>query len=589
MSLIKDVKELENLLNIRLTKKQKKVFNRKELYVLWGGSMSSGKSFLASFMALYYALGHDGATCLIGRKFYISLTKTTAISFENLLRKLPKGWLIRHNKTEGYYEFKNGSRVYFVGLADSFESLDKIRGMELIFAAIDECQDLDNNSAFKMIAGRLRQRIKGVKPKMLLTCNPTRKKWLIDLFINHRKRDFYFLKAFPKDNPHLPEDYIRNQKKVLSDIEFKILILGSWEDAQIEDCLFSKEKIDEVVKNKKHVKGSTSYGIDVSLAGTSVVAKKSGNKVTIPVVLKNSNIDELMEKIGKTVKNKNTPIYVDAIGEGAGLAVILEREKYNVIKVRQSELAMDSDKYFNQRAENYDRLNQMLEEGLNLQNDAELINQMLMTKKDFSKDNRIKIESKKALHDRKQSPDKLDAVVLSCIGGGGLEEDEDESELSISINQWSALKSNLSRLKNEMTDIEKNKQISFIKKNEQDFIERGLIKRRWREYRREYDKLIRIWNMVTEKGYGENDIWMLKSRPMGYTYGTPIPHLRERFTGKEDNPNVDVEIRIKGLERTNSRSGEVARGVGRSPGLGGGTLISNEDLFGGKSVKDLNE
>jgi hypothetical protein len=338
------------------------------------------------------------------------------------------------------------------------------------------------------------------------------------------------------------------------------------------------------------VKGGTSYGIDISLVGTTVMAKKSGNKITIPLVLKNSNIDELMEKIGKIVKSKSTPIYVDAIGEGAGLAVILEREKYNVIKVRQSEQANDYDKYFNQRAENYDRLNQLLDEGLNLLNDIELINQMLMTKKDFSKDNRIKIESKKALHDRKQSPDLLDAVVLSCIGGG-LEEDEgDESELSISIKQWATLKGSLSYLEREMFDIEKHKQISYIKKNEKNFIEQGLIGTKWREYRNEYDRLIKIWNRVTEKGWKEDNIWRLSSREMGYTYDTPIPHLRERFTGKEDNPNVDVEIHIKGLEKADNYSEETAaRSIKRSPGLGGGTLISNEDLFGSGNVKDWNK
>lgn len=421
--IIKNVKGLEKLLKIKLTEKQKRVFNRKEKYLLWGGSSAAGKSFLLSFMSLYYALMYGGSVSLIGRKFQSSLVKTTQISFQNLLNKLPEDFLIRHDKGEGYFEFKNHSRVYFVGLAESRESLKKLTGIELIFAGVDECQDFDDDSVFLFLVKRLRQKIEEASPKMLLTCNPNRKKWILDLWMGRKKKDFCFLRALPKDNKeNLPKGYLGAQKRVLPRLQYKILILGSWEDAQIEDCLFDREKIEEARKREDFRKGGTSYGIDVSLKGLTVVAKKSGNRITLPIILRNSTIEEFMKEIENEIRDKGLPIYVDSIGEGAGVCVVLEREKYNVIRINQSERALDDDRYYNLRAENYYKLCLMLNE-LILPESRELRDQMLLCKKDLSREGRLKIESKVSLHHKNQSPDLLDAVVL-CVSGEGKEESE---------------------------------------------------------------------------------------------------------------------------------------------------------------------
>ncbi len=422
--MIKGIKELEKLLKIKLNDKQRRVFNRKEKYLLWGGSSAAGKSFLLSFLALYYALKYSGATCLIGRKFQSSLTKTTQVSFQNLVKKLPKDYVIRHDKTFGYFEFKNSSRVYFAGLSDSHESLQKLRGIELIFAGVDECQDFGSDKEFLFLTSRLRQKIEGASAKLLLTTNPTRQKWIIDKWISGRKKkDFAFIKALPKDNKqNLPRNYLRDQKSVLPELQYKILILGSWEDAQIENCLFDRDEIEEARKREDFKKGKIAYGIDISLKGTTAIAKKSGNKITLPVVLNNVDIDEFMTAIEEEIKDKGLPIYIDSIGEGAGVAVVLEREKFNVKRINQSESPFDLDKYYNLRAENYDRLNLMLNE-LILPEDRELKDQMLNCKKDVSREGKIKIESKVSLHHKNQSPDKLDAVVL-CISGEGKEEEE---------------------------------------------------------------------------------------------------------------------------------------------------------------------
>lgn len=495
--LVKDVKELEKILQIKLTDKQKKVFHQKEKYLLWGGSSAAGKSFLLSFIALYYALKYDGATCLIGRKFQSSLTKTTQISFENLLNKLPEDYLKRHDKNEGYFGFKNNSRVYFVGLAESRESLKKLRGIELIFAGIDEAQDFDNDKEFLFLTTRLRQKVKGASSKLLLTCNPTREKWILDKWISGRKkRDFAFIKALPKDNQkNLPRSYLRDQKKILPRLQYRILILGSWKDAQVENCLFKQEEIEKARKRENFKEGGISYGIDVSLKGTTVIAKKSGNRITLPIVLRDSDIDEFMEKTEEEIKNKSLPVYVDSVGEGAGICVVLEREKYNVKRINQSKPAKDSDKYYNLRSENYDRLNLMLNE-LILPNDKELKNQMLNCKKDFSKEGKIKLETKLELHRRKQSPDKLDAVVLACVGEGKEGEEYGEDERGVYELSEEGKKIYLINYSIEISAMAKNGQIGrleikynpeIISKSDLDRLKyQGFIRMDWIERRKRF-------------------------------------------------------------------------------------------------------
>jgi phage terminase large subunit len=504
--LIKNLEELEKLLQVQLTKKQRRVLNRRELYVLYGGSMGSGKSFLISFMALYYALSYENATCLIGRKFHNSLSKTTQKTFEILFKKIPRDWCIRIHKSEGYYEFQNGSRIYFVGLSDSHESLDKIRGMELIYAGIDECQDLEDDEAFKMIAGRLRQKIKGVKPRMILTCNPTRIPWIRKNFVDGRKRrDFYFLKALPKDNPHLPKDYIKNQKRILSPSEFEILILGKWEKAKIEGCLFNEEKINEAMANNEWKEGLISYGIDVSLRGTTVVAKKNGNKISIPIVMNDVDERECLERIKEEISSGTIPVFVDSIGEGSALAWLLINEGFAVVKIKQNEAPKNQEKYFNLRAENYDRLNQLLDEGLNLPDDIELKNQMLNCKKEHAKDGRIKIENKVKLHNKKQSPDKLDAVVLACIGGGEDIPLEDEKGTYQLINgkriydKYAYLTLESMAQEGEIWSNEINVNPDTVSpQNEKEMIWTGGLRPDWRKRRKKWDNQIARWKRSGE-------------------------------------------------------------------------------------------
>lgn len=508
------MKELEKILQIKLTDKQRKVFNRREKYLLWGGSSAAGKSFLLSFLNLYYALRFEGSVSLIGRKFHSSLVKTTQISFQNLLNKLPEDFLIRHDKGEGYFEFKNHSRVYFVGLAESRESLKKLTGIELIFAGVDEAQDFDDDSVFLFLVKRLRQKIEGVEPKLLCTCNPNRQKWILDLWMGRKKKDFCFLRALPKDNKeNLPKGYLAAQKRVLPRLQYEILIKGSWKDAQVENCLFKQEEIEAARKREDFRSGGISYGIDVSLKGLTVVTKKSGNRIALPIILRDSDIDEFMEKIEEEIKDKRLPIYVDSIGEGAGICVVLEREKYNVIRINQSERALDDDKYYNLRAENYDRLNLMLNE-LILPEDRELRDQMLSCKKDTSREGKIKIESKASLHKKNQSPDKLDAVILACISEGKEEEEYGEDERGIYELNEEGKKVYLINYSSTILQMVKQGRIGRLEIKydpetiSEDDLSRlkyqGFIRMGWKERRAEFFEYVKKYELTGKSDWGEN-------------------------------------------------------------------------------------
>lgn len=538
MSLIKTIEEI-----YQPTRRQMKAYKSKATYLLVGGAQAGGKTVFLCTEALYYALHFDGCMVLLCRKYLVDCKKHLVPVIED---HIPKGCLKNFNRKDLIFEFKNGSKIVCFGLSDR-EAVKRIMGLSVAFIGLDQGDHIeDDGKTFRDLTTRLRQVIPG-KMRFIITSNPTRG-WIRKLFIDEKRKGFEFIQFLPKHNKHLPKNFIKEQERTLTRHEFEINMLGRWEKAQAEGAMFPYDSVMEAFKKKPQIGNEVSYGLDIGLhKSESVLIKRHGNKFSYVLLEITEDLRELANSISKKIPDKNAKIYCDAIGYGSGvIALLQDRGFQNIEGVNQSERSSRESQFYNRRAENFHLFFERLEEFI-LPSDLKLKEEMLSLQKTYDNYGRLKIQSKKELHRRGQSPSRLDACVFSTLPGIEKENESDESELTISSKQWATLKSNLSWLKNEMTDIEKRKRIDFIKENEQDFIEQGLIRRKWREYRREYDRLIKIWNRVTSKGYTEENIWRL-NRPMGYTYGTPIPHLRDRFTGKEDNPNVDVNLNNLGKE-----------------------------------------
>lgn len=536
MPLIKNIEDIYNP-----TKRQLKAHKSKATYLLVGGAMAGGKTVFLCIEALHYALHFDSCMVLLCRKYLVDCRKHLVPVIED---HIPKGCLKNFNRKDLIFEFKNGSKIVCFGLSDR-EAVKRIMGLSVAFIGLDQGDHIeDDGKVFRDLTTRLRQVIPG-KMRFVITSNPTRG-WVRKLFIDEKKKGFEFIQFLPKHNKYLPKNFIKEQERTLTKHEFEINMLGKWEKAQPEGAMFSYDSVMEAFKKKPHIGNEISYGLDIGLhKSESVLIKRHGNKLSFVLIEITEDLRELANRINKKIPDKNAKIYCDAIGYGSGVIALLQDRNFkNVEGVNQSERSSQESQFYNKRAENFHYFSEQLE-GLILEEDLKLKEELLSLKKTYDNYNRLKIELKMELHKRGQSPSRLDACVLSILPGTEKGNEADESELTISSRQWHKLCRSLEKLEEMMFDIEKHEEIDYIKKNEKILIEEGLVGTKWREYRKEYDRLIRIFNRCTEKGWKERNIWRLKSREMSYTSMTPIPHLRERLTAKEDNQTVDVNLSEK--------------------------------------------
>lgn len=135
---------------------QKHFFDSTAPEILYSGAFGAGKSRILCEKAFHLAQRYDGAPIGIFRKVAASLAATTKLTFTKDVLK-PSGVAFRENKTEGWIEFPNGSRVWFLGLDRDPDTgvPSKVGSLDLAAAYVDEAVELDE-ADWVMLEGRLR-------------------------------------------------------------------------------------------------------------------------------------------------------------------------------------------------------------------------------------------------------------------------------------------------------------------------------------------------------------------------------------------------------------------------------------------------
>lgn len=392
------------------TAKQRLAHSAEERYVLFGGAMGGGKSAWLANEAIFHCLKHAGSRVYLARYEFSSFKKTTLLT---LLNFLPAELVKKHNKSDGFIKFHNGSEIYYGGLGDDVRKIEKLKSMELSAYGIDQAEEV-SESFFFMLNSRLRLNIPGIKFKGWMTANPS-SCWIRSRFIEKVLEDHRFIPALPNENPYLPTNYEENLKKVLPEELLKAWIMGDWNIIADEHNVFNFSDVLEAMSRKAD-KGSECYGIDVARLGgdETVIVKKAGNQITFEDVFARK---DLMETVGRTIRvvgsDRAVPIKIDSVGVGAGVYDRLKEQGFNTIEVIGSASPRKKNQYRNKRAENYWRLRELLLD-LSLPNDEKLKSQMAAIRYRILSDGLILIESKEELKRRGlTSPDRLDAVVLA--------------------------------------------------------------------------------------------------------------------------------------------------------------------------------
>lgn len=191
------------------TPKQRQFHAAPQMYKLYGGAMGGGKSRALCEEGLQLSLDYPGNFGVIARQTLPELKATTLITFFN--ETLPEGsvkhkaLVAKYNRTEGLLTLKNGSKILFTGLDN--DNTDKIKSMNLGWFAIDEATEVSED-IFNMFCTRLRLKLPNIRYFGLLASNPE-PGWVKRRFIDKQLNDHIFVPALPKENPHLPQDYIK--------------------------------------------------------------------------------------------------------------------------------------------------------------------------------------------------------------------------------------------------------------------------------------------------------------------------------------------------------------------------------------------
>ncbi len=346
---------------------------------------------------------------------------------------LPGGIVAQHHGTEAYFRLINGSIIFYGGLGDDQNAIDRLKSMNLGWFAIDQAEET-SESHFFLLASRLRLNLPNIRYKGLLTANPA-PGWVKHRFIEQKLEDHVFIQALPKDNPYLPSDYEENLRKLYPEELVRQLLEGDWDALEQGNFLFKyrdiklaveRESLDNIYNQAEAERlirlepEIVVMGVDIARFGddSSVACVREGLRV---IWIETWAKADLMTTTGKVINliQRFNPdaVNIDVIGIGAGVVDRLKEQKFRVNGVNVGESASDKLKYANLRAEAYWQLADRFVKGeISIPDDLELIAQTSSIKYKFDSHGRLQIEAKEDMKKRGcKSPDKTDALMLAFM------------------------------------------------------------------------------------------------------------------------------------------------------------------------------
>lgn len=395
-------------------------------FVLYGGSVGSGKSYWMRWTAVYWLMkwysqyGLKGIRAGIFCEDYPSLNDRhlTKIKYEFPL------WLGKFN--EAKHEFTLAPE-YGSGII-AFRNLDqpeKYLSVEFAFEGIDE---INRNEYPTFVELRKRLRWPGIKNvRFIGACNPigaawVKNRWVKRLFPPEEKEqyEFVFVPAIPSDNPYLDESYYKNLES-LPEAQRKAVLEGDWDafDQSVDEKgytrLMNDRELQSVFVKEGIHSGFIIMGVDPAAGGdNSSIVIKSGN---LQEIVFNQKTPDTMNLVGVIMdihqKYGVNLVVVDKTGVGQGIYDRLREIGYNVQGVAFGEKSEDP-MFQNLKADLHWRERKWLLSGGRLLhnygwNEFEIV-------KYKNKDGKILIQPKEDLfREGLMSPNCVDAAVLTQV------------------------------------------------------------------------------------------------------------------------------------------------------------------------------
>jgi hypothetical protein len=396
--------------------------------ILYGGAAGGGKTMLGCMWQILRRLKYPGTRSLIGRAKLDTLKKTTMATFFQVANAigLKAGEDFIYNQQSHIIKFSNGSEII---LADLFlypsdPMMTDLGGLEITDAFVDEATEIAEK-AYSILTSRIRYKLNefGLKPKILLTCNPS-KGWIYNQFYLPYKNQNLpehraFVQALPGDNLYLPESYVTSLTR-LPEADRKRLLEGDWEFDNSSDRLYMYDELMRCFREPMAV-GEGYITADIARLGKdrTVLCVWRGLSCIDIVVLRQKRQDEVKAEIQRLMNQHGirlSNVLADADGVGGGLVDSLRcREFMNGSK------AVRGTQYMNLKADCYFRLGELIDKNeitLPIKWQEDIVKELeLIRRVDPDKEGKLRVTSKDTISQRTGgiSPDIADAIMMRAF------------------------------------------------------------------------------------------------------------------------------------------------------------------------------
>lgn len=396
--------------------------------ILYGGAAGGGKTMLGCMWQILRRLKYPGTRSLIGRAKLDTLKKTTMATFFQVANEigLKAGEDFVYNQQSHIIKFSNGSEII---LADLFlypsdPMMTDLGGLEVTDVFIDEATEI-TEKAYSIVSSRIRYKLNefGLKPKILLTCNPS-KGWIYNQFYLPYKNQNLpahraFVQALPGDNIHLPDSYVTSLTR-LPEADRKRLLEGDWEFDNSSDRLYMYDELIRCFREPMNV-GEGYITADIARLGKdrTVICVWKGLSCIDIVILRQKRQDEVKAEIQRLMNQHQvrlSNVLADADGVGGGLVDSLRcREFMNGSK------AVRGTQYMNLKADCYFRLGELIDKNeitLPIKYQEDIVKELeLVRRVDPDKEGKLRVTSKDTISQRTGgiSPDIADAIMMRAF------------------------------------------------------------------------------------------------------------------------------------------------------------------------------
>jgi len=393
--------------------------------ILYGGAAGGGKTMLGCMWQILRRLKYPGTRSLIGRAKLDTLKKTTMNTFFQVANDigLKAGEDFSYNQQSHIIKFSNGSEIILADLQfyPSDPHYQDLGGLELTDVFLDEATEI-SEKAYSVVCSRIRYKLNefGLKPKILLTCNPS-KGWIYNQFYLPYKNQnlpqhLAFVQALPGDNIHLPDAYVTSLSR-LPEADRKRLLEGDWEFDNSSDRLYLYDELMRCFREPMNV-GEGYITADIARLGKdrTVLCVWKGLSCIDIVVLRQKRQDEVKAEIQRLMNQYSvrlSNVLADADGVGGGLVDSLRcREFMNGSK------AVRGTQYMNLKADCYFRLGELIDKNeitFPIKWQEDICKELeLIRRVDPDKEGKLRVTSKDTISQRTGgiSPDIADAIMM---------------------------------------------------------------------------------------------------------------------------------------------------------------------------------